>query len=332
LSLALVRSAARDAVVPAARSLSEYDAAPRRVVIHDPAGTSAFAQLGQVPADRLEERYLFRAAPDRARFAAQHTFLATALTDAGVNVVHLGDQLEKGGDSELHANPNHVYTRDSAITLPWLPGWFIRCAMRKPIRRAEPGLMAFALNKLGLQELFSMPQRLFLEGGDVIPLARKGRRTLLVGFGPRTNRASISELIDRLLPWAVDELIAIELVPERMNLDGVLVPVANDTVLVDPSSIVRSLRLDADGEEPVDVLRLLRSEGMTPLEVSRAEATTMQACNCVCLGDRQVIAYDLCKRVIQVLQTRDIHVHAIPAAELIKGTGGPRCMTRPLYV
>jgi N-dimethylarginine dimethylaminohydrolase len=60
--------------------------------------------------------------------------------------------------------------------------------MRKPVRREEPAVLAGALASLGLRELFSMPVDVFLEGGDVIPLARDGRRTLLVGFGPRTSR------------------------------------------------------------------------------------------------------------------------------------------------
>ena len=125
--------------------------------------------------------------------------------------------------------------------------------------------------------------------------------------------------------------MGIELVPERMNLDGVLVPVADDTFLVDRSSIVRSFVLDGSGERPIDVLEMLRELGMTPLDVTRAEATTMQACNCVCLGGRRVVAFDLCKRVVTALRAREIEVRTISGAELIKGTGGPRCMTRPLY-
>jgi arginine deiminase len=35
--------------------------------------------------------------------------------------------------------------------------------------------------------------------------------------------------------------------------------------------------------------------------------------------------------VAQALEARHIIVFTIPGAELIKGTGGPRCMTRPIY-
>jgi hypothetical protein len=47
-----------------------------------------------------------------------------------------------------------------------------------------------------------------------------------------------------------------------MNLDGVLVSVTDDTVIVDRSSIVRSFVLDANGERPVDVLALICELGL----------------------------------------------------------------------
>ena len=312
-------------------SISEYEARPCCVLVHDPAMTRAFERLSEVPASELERRFLFRVVPDCEGFGQEHAALVSALRGAGVEVVYLHDVVSPEHRARLDANPNHVYTRDSAITLPWLPGRFIRGAMRKPVRRNEPDVMASALSTLGQSETLVMNPKLFLEGGDVIPFARDRKRTLLVGFGPRTVRASLAALHEQLIPQTVDELIGVELVPERMNLDGVLVPVADDTMLVEPTSIVQSWLIDDRGQTPVDVIRLLASSGVEPIEVTRAEATTMQACNCVCLGDRTLIMYDLCERVRQALQARDITVLTIPGTELIKGTGGPRCMTRPLY-
>jgi N-dimethylarginine dimethylaminohydrolase len=138
-------------------------------------------------------------------------------------------------------------------------------------------------------------------------------------------------LREQLIPAVLDEIVGIELVAERMNLDGALVPVANDTMLVEPTSIVQSWLIDQRGQARVEIVQFLAGCGIEPLEVTRAEATTMQACNCVCLAGRTVIMYDLCERVTQALQAREITVLTFPAAELIKGTGGPRCMTRPLY-
>jgi N-dimethylarginine dimethylaminohydrolase len=316
---------------PASLSLSEFAAPPIRMLVHDPAQTEALTTLARRDGRESSQRYLFRAIPDRDGFAREHASLVASLREAGVVAVELADLLAESDRRRLDGNPNYVYTRDPVITLPWLPGWFIRGAMRRSIRQSEPDVLARALAALGLRELFAMPSNVFLEGGDVIPLVRRGRRTLLVGFGPRTTYAALAELRRRLLPSAVDELVAIELVPERMNLDGALVPVADDTVLMEPSSIVRSVVLDGDGERVVDVRALLQEAGMSAIDVSRDEAMTAQACNVICLGGRRVVCYDLCPRVVRALRARNIEVRTIPAAELIKGTGGPRCMTRPLY-
>jgi N-dimethylarginine dimethylaminohydrolase len=311
---------------------SEFSAVPARILVHDPSRTGAFDLLREVPRDELKERTLYSDVPDEDAFAEQHAALVQAIEAAGVEVVGLREVV--GGTAAwrgVERNPNHVYTRDSAITLPWLPGHYLRCAMRAPIRRPEPGVLAQALARLGLRELLAAPADHVLEGGDVIPLAREGRRTLLVGFGPRTVRRSLDLLWERLAPWALDEIVGIELDASRMNLDGVLVPVADDTALAHPGSIVRSFVLDERGERPVDVLALLRAEGMEVIEVTREESMAMQACNCLCLGARRIVCYDLCERAVDTLRQRDLDVTAIPGSELIKGTGGPRCMSRPLY-
>jgi N-dimethylarginine dimethylaminohydrolase len=301
------------------------------MLVHDPARTSAFARIASLEPGALADRYLFRDHPNRAAFSREHAALARAIRDAGVEVVELRESLAARHRRELDDNPNYVYTRDPAITVPWLPGSFIRGAMRKPVRRKEPDALAAALRALGLRELFAMPADVFLEGGDVIPLVLSGRRTLLVGFGPRTSYAALAVLREQLLPWAVDELVGIELVPERMNLDGALVPVADDTFVIEPSSIVRAFVVEREDEHAVDLGDLLHDAGMTAVEVTRAEAAAAQACNLVCLGARHVVSYDLCSRVVAQLRQRNMDVRTIPATELIKGTGGPRCMTRPLY-
>jgi N-dimethylarginine dimethylaminohydrolase len=100
----------------------------------------------------------------------------SVLRRAGVDVVYLHDVASPEYLARLNENPNHVYTRDSAITLPWLPGRFIRGAMRKAVRRHEPGVMASALSALGQSEILALDTGLFLEGGDVIPIVRGGSR------------------------------------------------------------------------------------------------------------------------------------------------------------
>jgi len=100
--------------------------------------------------------------------------------------------------------------------------------------------MAIAARRLGLREIFSLPDGVFLEGGDVIPFAYYGRRCLLVGYGPRSTRDGIDFLQTAALPEYADEIIAIRLAPWRMNLDGGFVPVTEDLVVSDTRSIVEA--------------------------------------------------------------------------------------------
>ncbi|HKG09423.1 MAG TPA: hypothetical protein VKB07_02545, partial [Gaiellaceae bacterium] len=87
-----------------------------RVLVHDPAETRALEPLLDVPAEELEERSLFRAHPDPERFASEHAVLVASLESAGVEVVRLPDIVDEHGRRALEQNPNHVYTRDAAIT------------------------------------------------------------------------------------------------------------------------------------------------------------------------------------------------------------------------
>ncbi len=98
-------------------AVAEHEAGPRRVIVHDPTMTRAFERLSDVPASELERRFLFRAVPDPEAFAQEHEAFVRALRGAGVEVVYLHDVSSPEHLARLDANPNHVYTRDSAITV-----------------------------------------------------------------------------------------------------------------------------------------------------------------------------------------------------------------------
>ena len=311
-------------------ALGEAQAVPAQIIVHDPASAGALDRLETLPEPEVESRFAFTDAPDPARFARQHEAFVAAIGAHGVEPVALGDLLGGRYGEALELNPNHVYTRDSAVTLPWAPGVFIRGKMREPIRRHEPAVMADALTALGLRELAQMPAGVFLEGGDVIPFAAGERRVLLVGYGPRSAPAALQELHRALVPEHADELIGLELAPWRINLDGVIVPVADDVAVAHPDSVERAVRVTADGVEPVDVFALLAEHGVEVVEIT-AEEAKREACNCLCLGERRVVCYDHNERVLDALRERRVDVVAVAGDELLKGTGGPRCMTRPIY-
>jgi N-dimethylarginine dimethylaminohydrolase len=317
----VVRTAAR----------SEAETTPACVIVHDPAAAGAFAPLAATPPGEVEERFLFQATPDPAVFSAHHRLFVDTVARHVGRVVPLEALV---GDDPLwrlvEGNPNQVYTRDGAFTIPWAPGVYVRGALRAPVRRPEADVMALALEALGLREACRMPDGVFLEGGDVIPIAPGGQRTLVVGFGPRSSADSLAVLQDTLVPAVADELLGVELASWRINLDGVVVPVADDVVLAQPDSVRGGVRVDAHATTPVDPLALLRDLGMTILEVT-PEESKREACNCLCLGGRRVVCYDLNPRVAGLLAAHGIEALTVPGTELVKGTGGPRCMSRPVY-
>jgi N-dimethylarginine dimethylaminohydrolase len=182
-----------------------------------------------------------------------------------------------------------------------------------------------------MRALMTLPDDVFLEGGDVIPFSREGRRTLLVGFGPRTSEVAARFLQGSLIPAHVDEIVAVQLSDWRMNLDGGFLPVAGDVVLIEPTSFRRAVVLDDRGQRPLDFLALLKDLKYRLIEISKEDSIRRQSANAVCLGDRTVIYYDLTPEIVARMQRCDITPLVVPGGELVKGRGGPRCMTRPLY-
>jgi len=314
-------------------NLAEYATRPKCMLVHDPVAPGALRSLdGIEDSARLEQEWLFRSRPDERIYASQHRVLVETLSLHVERVQHVADI---AGDHEAYTqaymNPNQVFTRDSLITLPWVPDGYIAACMKPLLRRAETRTMQVAVERLGLREITRVPKEFVVEGGDLVPFHREGRRSLLAGYGPRTHFEALEYLQDALIPDYADEIIALQLAPWRMNLDGGLLPVAEDVLITESESILGGMLLNGRERQRIDVLEMMRDLGMFIVETTRDESVYAQSCNCVCLGDRKIIYFDLCDRVHQLLVRHDIETLRVPGSELVKGRGGPRCMTRPIY-
>jgi N-dimethylarginine dimethylaminohydrolase len=312
---------------------AEFSAKPEAFLVHDPVVVGAFEVMGGIDdPKKLEEHILFRSHPNVDLYAQQHRAFVELLR-RNVNKVFYLSELVGSHESfdATRKNPNQVFTRDSLITIPWVPDGYIKARMAKPLRRPESETMEAAVKALGLTEIIRIPENLFLEGGDVVPFSRHGKRTLLVGYGPRTKLETLYYLQEELIPERIDEIIGIELAGWRLNLDGGFLPIAEDVVVSDTSSIVGGMLFDAHGEREFDIFGMIKDLGMRIINVTRDESIYCQACNCICLGERKIIYYDLSQRAYDILLRQDIEVYLTPGSELVKGRGGPRCMTRPIY-
>lgn len=312
---------------------AEFSVPPEAFLVHDPVAVGAFETMEGIndPA-LLVSNLLFRERPDARLYAKQHRAFVELLQEHAKRVIYLGEVI---GDHEsfkaVRTNPNQVFTRDSLITIPWIPDGYIPARMAKFIRRSETAAMETAMKRVGLREIVRLPEHLFLEGGDCVPFSRNGRRTLLVGYGQRTRLETLYYLQQTLIPQYADEIIGVELAEWRINLDGGFLPVAEDVIVADVKSIIGGIHIDARTQQKLDIFEMLRELGMKVINVTPDESVFCQACNCLCLGGRKVIYYDLSDRVYEVLRSHDIEVHRTPGSELVKGRGGPRCMTRPIY-
>lgn len=318
---------------PVLPGISEFAAKPEAFIVHDPfcsGGLDVFVL--RKSATRLEEELLFRETPQAHHYARQHKEFVKTIMKCGIDIVYLANIIGDHPSYQITAsNPNQVFTRDSLITLPWIPKGYIAARMKPVLRRAEAATMSAAVKRLGLTEIIRIPEGLFLEGGDVVPFSRGGLRTLLLGYGPRTRLETAHFLQQTLIPKYLDEIIAIRLADYRINLDGGLLPLTNEVVVSNQESILESSLLDQSGQHPFNLWEMFEELGMHVINTTREESIFSQSCNCVCLGENKVIYYNLCKRVKALLEDSGIQVICIEGSELVKGRGGPRCMTRPVY-
>lgn len=313
--------------------LAEHSAQPATIIVHDPAASGAIKVLLNVPAEQVLEDFLFRDIPDVAEFSFQYRKFAEVVAAGTDRLVYLSSLVgHLPCFAAAQTNPNLVFTRDAAITLPWAADVYLPGRMAKSIRRTEVPIMSAALEALGLRKVeWGGDETTFLEGGDVIPFAREGQRCLLVGYSQRTTLRTVLCLRDALLPALIDELIAIELSPARVHLDDGIVPVAADVVVAHPDSLLSARHIDASGQCPINLIGVFGDLGITVVEVGLHESVAQQACNYLCLGNRTVVGLDMAAAVVYRLRECGVSVTAVAGTELVKGRGGPRCMSRPVY-
>ncbi|HYM40473.1 MAG TPA: arginine deiminase family protein [Thermoplasmata archaeon] len=292
----------------------------RRVLMHAPG-----PELDRIrPASY--GRYLFEDAVDPVAFRRQHEHLVDALRGEGVQVALVGDVLRGSPLLERTArSPNLVYTRDTTTVMP---GGGIRMGMRSPVRRDEPRIVAAALERLGVPEVLRIRAPATLEGGDLI-FADAG--TLLVGVGNRSSRAALHEVWAYAQTRGLRTIVAVPLPNWAIHLDGTMMIADEDLAIVHPASLRAPALVHEPGRPPkrVPLLSLLKRRGFRFVEVTAYERQR-RATNAITLGPRKLVAYGGHARVRGLLAEEGVDLIEIDGSELVRGGGGPRCMTAPL--
>jgi arginine deiminase len=272
------------------------------------------------------ERYLFADAVDPEHFRADHERFVNVLRSEGVNVVLLTEILRWHSLlSSAEGSPNLVYIRDTAAVTR---AGYMLARMKTPVRRNETKIIEAALRQLAIPTLMKACAPAATEGGDLIFLDED---TMLVGTGNRTNRTGLRQLIVAATKAGLRRLVAIPLPAWVIHLDGTMMVIDRDLAVVHQRSLTSTASIFEDGRlsRRLKLLQFLKTIGMRPVEVTDYERQR-RATNVIAIGPRKVVGYAGNARVKKEFSHNGVDLIEIEESELIRGFGGPRCMTMPI--
>lgn len=247
--------------------------------------------------------------------------------------------------------PNLYFTRDPFATIG--NGVSLN-RMYSETRRRETlyGKYIFAHHPMFQQNpphmLYDRAQPTRIEGGDELVLSK---HVLAIGISQRTDAASIEQLARKVFENepSFEYVLAFDIGQERkfMHLDTVFTMVDHDKFTIHPEIegelTVYSISRAGDGvtiKEEKDTLEniLCRYLELNAVELIRCGGSDLIAAareqwndgsNTLTIAPGEVVVYDRNTITNQKLTEAGIKLHKISGSELVRGRGGPRCMSMP---
>lgn len=247
--------------------------------------------------------------------------------------------------------PNLYFMRDPAAVMG--QGISIN-SMYTDARRREPMIIKYIYehNPLFKKEHsqiwydYSIPHS--MEGGDMLVLSKE---VVAIGCSQRTSANGIEHLAKKLFASqsGIKEVLAVQIPPLRafMHLDTVFTMIDYDKFTIYPGiqdkvrvfkltpskngikvsmendlveSLKKSLRLPA--------IDLIQSGGGDPITAAREQWN--DSTNTLAIAPGVVVTYGRNEASNEVLRQHGLEVLEIEGSELVRGRGGPRCMSMPL--
>ena len=221
--------------------------------------------------------------------------------------------IKKNDDLSLDS----LYVRDSSIITNH---GAIICRMGKKLRQKEPKSIKNFYIKNNIPILGEINSPGMIEGGDVIWIDHK---TIAIGEGYRTNIHGINQ-IKKMLSGFNIKIITVPLPhwkgpDECLHLMSLISPIDTDLYVVYKKLL------------PVSFINLLINKNIELIDVPEKEYDSM-ACNILAISPRVCVMLKNNPITKNILNEKNVKVFEFSGNDIsIKGSGGPTCLTRPLY-
>lgn len=299
---------------------SEYKSL-RKVLMHTP------RESVELVDERSYSHYLFMTPVFRRRFIEEHDAFIDLLRSEGVEVLLVEEVLkdDEAALNRIRGQPNLTYMRD---TISIMNGGYVKMKMASKVRQPETALSERAAQKLGIPCLLRITGDGMLEGGDFVYLDED---CLMIGVGRRSNKQGVMQVVRSALGRDLSQLIMVPLFPWNVHLDGALMVVDDDLAVGHLDSLRKPATLYQTGQPPekINLLTWLKERGIEVIEVGSFERQ-MRGTNVVCLAPGKCVMYKWVDKTARELSEHGVDVLAIEGSELLRGGGGPHCMTAPI--
>ncbi|SES38867.1 arginine deiminase [Salipaludibacillus aurantiacus] len=256
----------------------------------------------------------------------------------------------------LDPMPNLYFTRDPAAAIG---NGISLNKMREPARRRESLFMQFILNYHPRFSQYSIPLWINrdypfpIEGGDELVLSDK---VLAIGVSERTSARAVEKIAVNLFKSnsTIEKVVAVEIPKCRafMHLDTVFTMIDHDQFTIHPEILDKDGNMNifilekGEDDEPVSITRRdnladtlkevleLPEINLIPCgggdEIASAREQWNDGSNTLAIAPGVVVTYERNYVSNQIMRENGIEVIEVLSSELVRGRGGPRCMSMPL--
>lgn len=246
--------------------------------------------------------------------------------------------------------PNFYFMRDPGAMVG---EGMVESVMNKPVRQREAVIMRYVHRfhpALSETKTYydNTVHRMTIEGGDILVLSRD---VLMVGCSQRTSAFAIESFAKNLFADSSFTRILVVRLPQTrafMHLDTVFTMLDQDKFTVYPGifetlevvSLTKAKQGALEYHQEKDLksalenalhirgVLLIASGGEDPVTAKREQWN--DSTNAVALAPGEVVTYNRNEVSNAILEKYGIKVHRIEGGELVRGRGGPRCMSMPV--